>query len=85
MTATDTNIEGARLRGWLVGTGSTVDDPTSRIAKGAMTDPSPALSSLLPPVLGAETYTGGLAYHSEGNFGGRDAWGVGARSPVGHA
>jgi hypothetical protein len=64
MTATDTNIEGARLRGWLVGAGSAVGDPTSHIATGATTNP-PTLSSLLPPVLGAETYTGDFAYHSD--------------------
>jgi hypothetical protein len=41
---------------------------------------------LLSPILGAETFTGGLGYHSEGNFGGRDAWGVGLgqHSPIGH-
>ncbi len=85
-TDSDFFYEGARLRGWLVGAGSAVGDPTSHIATGATTNPSPTLSSLLPPVLGAETYTGGLAYHSEGNFGGRDAWGVGLgeHSPIGH-
>ena len=85
VTATDCFDEGARLRGWLVDAGSAVGDPTSHIATGATTNP-PTLSSLLPPVLGAETYTGGLAYHSEGNFGGRDAWGVGLgeHSPIGH-
>ena len=68
---TDYFDEGARLRGWLVGagsavgTGSVVGDPTSHIATGATTNPSPTLSSLLPPVLGAETYTGDLAYHSD--------------------
>ena len=36
------------------------------------------LNSLAPPVRGAETYTGGLAYRSDGTVGGaRDAWGVG--------
>jgi hypothetical protein len=75
---TDSFDDGARLRGWLVGAGSAVGDPTSHIATGAMTDPSPALSSLLPPILGAETYTGGLAHHPDGNLGGaRDAWGIG--------
>jgi hypothetical protein len=64
MTATDTNFEGARLRGWLVGAGSAVSNPTSHIATGATT-PSLTLSSLLPPVLGAETYTADLAYHSD--------------------
>ena len=85
VTATDYYLEGARLRGWLVGAGSAVDDPTSHIATGATTNLH-ALSSLLPPVLGAETYTGGLAHHSEGNFGGRDAWGVGLgeHSSIGH-
>ena len=86
VTSTDFDEEGARLRGWLVGAGSAIGDPASHIATGATTNPSPTLSSLLPPVLGAETYTGGLGYHSEGNLGGRDAWGVGLgeHSPIGH-
>jgi len=37
------------------------------------------LDSLLPPVLGAETYTGGLAYHHDGTIDReRAAWSVGA-------
>ncbi len=59
--------------------GTSADTTTSNVVV--------ALSSLLPPVLGAETYTrGGLAYHSEGNFGDRDAWGVGVgeHNPIGH-
>ena len=84
-TDSDFFYEGARLKGWLVDAGSAVDDPTSHIATGTTTN-TPTLSSLLPPVLGAETYTGGLAHHSEGNFGGRDAWGVGLgeHSTIGH-
>ena len=65
MTWTDTLDEGARLSGWLVGAGSDVSGPTSHIATGAITNPSPTLSSLLPPVLGTETSTGDLAYHSD--------------------
>jgi hypothetical protein len=61
MTATDTFLEAVRLRGWLVGAGSVVGDPTSHIATGATTNPSPTLSSLL----GTETYTGDLAYRSD--------------------
>jgi hypothetical protein len=66
ITATDFNKEGGRLRGWLVGAGSAVGDPTSHIVAGATTNPSPTLSSLLPSVLGTETYTGDLAYDSDG-------------------
>jgi hypothetical protein len=61
ITATDYINEGARLRGWLVGAGSAVSDPTSHIATEATTDPSPTPSSLL----GTETYTSDLAYHSD--------------------
>jgi hypothetical protein len=63
MEVTSTNFvrEAARLRGWLVGAGSAVGDPTSHIATGATTNPSPTLSSLL----GAETYTGDLAQAPE--------------------
>jgi hypothetical protein len=61
MTATDYILEGGRLRGWLVGAGSAVSDPTSHAASGSTTNSSPTPSSLL----GTETHTGGLAYHSD--------------------
>jgi hypothetical protein len=59
--------------------GTSADTTTSNVVV--------AVSSLLPPVLGAETYTpGGLGYPSEGNLGDRGAWGIGVgeHNPIGH-